>query len=943
MSSVPKIKYQIEFDDDWSDLAIEFHMIRNGGRFQFEGEEVGEGLFYHYKAAQALLWPSEYTHRWTDLILSEILGNTITAITGPKDCVAGHTRILNPITGDQPTIDELCNSNTEPIVMTQLGPIKATVPFLKGEKELFEVKCDDGSKFTATANHFVLTNAGYVPVASLTCGDYLLGYDVSHRQSTLEFGPSIQQRGVQHYLRTVPDSQADCHSLSCSCDAQPHRQSKVCQSLSPSHGDALKRNRADLREDDLVNGQIYNLWGRSPYHLSNCHSQRPHRSKSLKLFEGFHSSAKIEKRECDLFRQLLRLNRAIYFQKSSSILTHDVLCRHSSCKSSQSFFQSNPRILDNSLPHFQIALLEMLQLEHDDEYSKTSTSFLLHGDRESLPLRKYMAQRKRVQQIRSVGIGKFYDLTVPIAHHYFAEGTIHHNTGKTRTAAKYALTDYWAFPEETLFLVSSTTLAALDTRVWGDIKHLFRLAKMNHPWLAGNCVDSKRAIVTDALLENGEVRDMRKGLLCIPIKNNAGEFLSISTYVGIKQKRRRHIGDEFQFCGIGMLDSIANMNSGDYKGIFLGNPIGQNDPLDKVSEPECGWDSLPEPKETTTWKNRRFLDSKTICLYGLDSPAIKEANGASKYPGLLNENSIKRVIAGYGKDSHQYFSQCLGIRRPGMNAKRVVTYELCKQFKAFEPVIWSGTPTTKIFALDAAYGGAGGDRCVGGYGEFGRDVDGKTVLQIHEPVLVPISIAESAGIPEDQIAKWIKAFCETNGIQASNVFYDSTGRGSLGPSLAKIYSTSIQPVEFGGMATLRPVTSETYILDHVTGQRRLKLCREHYSKFVSELWWSARLAIMAEQIRGLPESVVDDGCQRQWNEVGGNKIEVESKRDMKERTGQSPDLFDWFVTIVEGARRRGFAIKAMVNHEARRDMRWLDELSDKARKLRESHALKHAA
>ena len=513
------------------------------------------------------------------------------------------------------------------------------------------------------------------------------------------------------------------------------------------------------------------------------------------------------------------------------------------------------------------------------------------------------------------------------------------DTGKTRTASKYALVDYWAFPDETLFLVSSTTLAALDTRVWGDIKHLFRMAKFRHPWLSGNCIDSKRAITTDSLDDQGEVRDMRKGLLCIPIKNNAGEILSISTYVGIKQKRRRHLGDEFQFCGIGMLDSIANMNSGDYKGIFLGNPIGQNDPLDKISEPEGGWDSLPEPKKTTVWKNRRFLNSRTICLYGLDSPTFDFPDGVKRFPGLLNKDSIDRVIAGYGKDSHQYFSQCLGIRKPGLNAKRVITHELCKQFKAYEDVVWEGSPTTKIFALDAAYGGAGGDRCVGGYGEFGKSVDGKIVLKVHQPVLVPISVAIQK-IPEDQIAEWIKSFCETNGIPSANVFYDSTGRGSLGPSLSKIYSTSIQPVEFGGMPTLRPVTSEMFILDHVTGQRRLKTCREHYSKFVSELWWSARLAIMAEQIRGLSESVVDDGCQRQWSEVGGNKIEVETKRDMKERTGQSPDLFDWFVTLVEGARRRGFHIKSMVNHEAKRDMRWLDDLAKKSEKIRERYSLK---
>src|SRR6267142_2929514 len=267
------------------------------------------------------------------------------------------------------------------------------------------------------------------------------------------------------------------------------------------------------------------------------------------------------------------------------------------------------------------------------------------------------------------------------------------DTGKTRRISKYALIDYWAFPDTTLILVSSTTLVAIETRIWGDIKMLFRQAREKYPWLEGNVLDAKKAIMTDDLEDDAGIREMRKGLICVACKSASGEFQSIAPYVGIKQKRRRHLGNEMQFMGPGMLESIGNMNSGDYKGVFDGNPIGQNDPLDKLSEPEVGWDSMPEPTKTTVWKNRRFLNSRTICLYGLDSPTFDFTDGVKRYPGLLNKDSIERVIAGYGKDSHQYYSQCLGVRKPGLNAKRVITYELCKQFKAFEDVIWDGTPT----------------------------------------------------------------------------------------------------------------------------------------------------------------------------------------------------------------------------------------------------------
>src|SRR5262249_50672411 len=151
---------------------------------------------------------------------------------------------------------------------------------------------------------------------------------------------------------------------------------------------------------------------------------------------------------------------------------------------------------------------------------------------------------------------------------------------------RYGLTDYFAFPNNTLIIVSSTTLAALDFRVWGDMKSMFAKAKRRHPWLPGKVLESKRAIVTDDLSDDAIIsRDMRKGIVCIPCKSEEGEFMSIATYVGMKSERRRHLGDEFQFMGPGMLNSIANNNSGDFKGVYSGNPVGQLDPFDKITEP----------------------------------------------------------------------------------------------------------------------------------------------------------------------------------------------------------------------------------------------------------------------------------------------------------------------------------------------------------------------
>lgn len=491
------------------------------------------------------------------------------------------------------------------------------------------------------------------------------------------------------------------------------------------------------------------------------------------------------------------------------------------------------------------------------------------------------------------------------------------DTGKTRVAlVRYGLTDYYCFPNETLIIVSSTTMASLERRVWGDMKGMHNRAKELWPDLPGIVIDSKYAIVTDDLTDESVIsRDMRRGILCVPCKNSSGSFTGIASYVGMKQKRRRHLGDEFQFMNPGMMDSIANMNSGDYKGVFTGNPIGQNDPLDQMSEPEGGWESFPEPDRTAVWKNKRFLNSRTICLYGPDSPTNDFPDGSKRYPGLINTDSIARVVAGYGKDSHQYCSQALGIRKVGLTARRVITKELCRQFDAFSPdVIWGTEKRIKICALDAAYGGSGGDRAVGGHVEFGRDIKGKQILYVHPPVIAPVSYRNEDS-PEDQLSKWAKSYCEYHGIPPDNFFFDSTGRGSLGPSLARLWSAMIQPVEFGGTPTDRPVDMDTFVTDPKTGKKIRKTARLAYSYFVDELWWSSRRVIESGQIRNLPDVVCDEGCAREWEETAGNKIRLETKKIMRERCGYSPDYYDWFVTACEGARRRGFSISKLANDD----------------------------
>jgi hypothetical protein len=122
------------------------------------------------------------------------------------------------------------------------------------------------------------------------------------------------------------------------------------------------------------------------------------------------------------------------------------------------------------------------------------------------------------------------------------------------------------------------------------------------------------------------------------------------------------------------------------------------------------------------------------------------------------------------------------------------------------------------------------------------------------------------------------------------------------------------------------------------------VCRDYYSKFVTELWFSVRLAVESGQFRGLTEEACKEFCEREWKMTSGNKIEVESKEEMKLKTGRSPDLADAVAIGLFGARQRGFAIiRSQGQNIDRRQESWRRELREKSREFWRQGELNHAA
>ncbi len=100
------------------------------------------------------------------------------------------------------------------------------------------------------------------------------------------------------------------------------------------------------------------------------------------------------------------------------------------------------------------------------------------------------------------------------------------------------------------------------------------------------------------------------------------------------------------------------------------------------------------------------------------------------------------------------------------------------------------------------------------------------------------------------------------------------------------------------------------------------------------------MVIISDQMRQLPQDAAAELCRREWDYVQNSKIQIETKEEMKERTGESPDLADLLVVLLEGARRRGFQIARLPGKgDEEADDSWKYDLRLRARNLRKSYSL----
>ena len=448
------------------------------------------------------------------------------------------------------------------------------------------------------------------------------------------------------------------------------------------------------------------------------------------------------------------------------------------------------------------------------------------------------------------------------------------SSGKSKHLGAIILAHWLSAPDKTTCIVCSTTVDMLEKRVFGYIIGLHSMYEGNLP---GTYLKTKRSIVL------GDEQSIN-GIFGIAVQRGTVKE-ALGNMVGIHNEYNVLFIDEMQATREAAVEAHVNLSTGrEAKFAGAGNPESRLDPLGMYSEPTDGWNSITPDSEE--WKTRfgyciRFDGTKSP---GIDNP--------ERYFFFLQKKQIERIVETKGPDSPVYWSQIRGFIPPEGLERTLFTETLITKFHAMEKAVWVDSFSVAA-GIDPSYA-AGGDRCVikpFKYGIFSDNgLPGVEFLPSEE-----VHIQLSSGEPVVfQLANDIQIRLQKYGIMPDSIGMDTTGvQGMLADVIEKQWANGIHRVNFGGKPT-----------DLKFSVRDERKAREACKNRVTELWFNLAELIAYDQVRGLDIITVKELCRRRLSSKDLKINWIESKVEMKARTGESPDNADAAVTGIAFLRER---------------------------------------
>jgi hypothetical protein len=884
------------------------------------------GKAFHFKNIVNAIWNSKAStkkfvfHPWAERMLENACNHKFLAIAGCSSCVSGDTRMLDPITGKAPTIRELCESNTRPTVQTLNGPILAHVPFLKGREELFEFKLSNGEAFKCTMGHRLLTPHGWFHAKSVLVGSEIFGFSPPLRESNLVSGLSNPPPDAPHCFGKAGDSQSHYSAYFHPYGEQLHAAQVAALNELPSLDGAQKYNAcASGSSDAPLHGPEYTRpcprFGPSTHNAALL--QQPSRTRGFR-----HVGAKIFAPLGHWFRRLLPSRQANTPANSSPATALHVdhtqhmgcvggLCgesgyqRPSGCTPASSSSLQSDRLLDGCSPAFG---KEPPVLDFVEDFST----------KHSLPLKVELVV---VESITNVGVQDFYDLNVPVAHHYFAEGAIHHNSGKSEFGAIWGIVNFLAGPSGTKVLVTSTSLKDSRQRIWGSVEEYWQAAATV---LGGENILPGELVSASGMIRyrQGNFKSDRQGLVLIAgEKSKANE--AMGKLIGYKGTRVILICDELPELSDKLLRAAeANLYSNpDFSMLGIGNPNSHYDPFGIFATPKEGWGSIHSDSEE--WET---VLGKCIRFDGEKSPNI--LLGEDKYPWMMTARKLQDFKNMLGETTQRYARFVKGWFHEAGTDEGIYSEADIIKYRGDAPAIWK-SPPTPVAGFDPAFTN-GGDDSLLQFGKFGEDTDGKKVLEWGDC----LELQEDRDIKDEprthQIIRQLRIECEKRKVLPKNLAIDGTGAGKPFCDVVRSeWSGEFLEVNFGGLASSLPASGT----DSTPS-------KERYINRVSELWFSGREYLQSGQIRGIYPALAKELCARKYETKQRGKVVVESKKDMRSRIGKSPDRGDAALLCLDLCRTKlGMSSKARTREIENNSNRRVSKFISFSRKLSRMRAI----
>lgn len=481
----------------------------------------------------------------------------------------------------------------------------------------------------------------------------------------------------------------------------------------------------------------------------------------------------------------------------------------------------------------------------------------------------------------------------PFAEDMIAEACEHDYLGvagpassnKSHVFAAWGIVNYLCDPLNTIVLLTSTTLREARKRVWGSVLALWHAV----PGLPGKVRDSIGSINP---LNADEKPIDRAGLSLIAAEKKK-ERDAVGKLIGIKNLRCILIADELPELSAAINQAAySNLSNNPYfQMIALGNPNSRFDAFGEFCEPKDGWNSVSEADEE--WDTVR---GKVILFDIEQSPNYLE--GHTVYDFMPSKEKIDLARETLGPKSLAYYRMFRGRWAPdGAESGIYSEVELVSVPHATN--FDKDSEVTPLAALDPAFT-QGGDRCIAYFGRLGYE-DGVQVLLLDDWVSLVEDLTVGDKTRSEQIAEQFRDECKRRGVPAYNSALDASGAGGpFADTLSMLWSPDVLRVQFGGKASSRRVSDADPRPGH-----------DAYVNRVSEIWYVGKEFIRTGQLRGFNADLAREMTSRSYDTVKGAtglRIRIETKAQLKQRIGRSPDLADAAFVLLELARSRfGFS------------------------------------